>query len=443
MRADSGGGSVAATSGEAGDGAKWLGSWPAMRSGRFRLLVSGQLVSNAGDGVYAVALPWYVLSHHGSSVLLGVVLAAYGIPRTALLMVGGQLADKFGPARVMLGADVARLVLAGALAVIAAGPHLNQAALIAAAFGLGAGQGLFLPASFAVMPALVDDAALQSGNALMMPGTQIAMFAGPALGGLIVANTGAAAAFGLDAVSFAVSAATLLQLVRVGKRASGAPAGEDRTVAAAAAGGQGGLWAFCRGERVFLLLLAVTVTANLGTAGSAEVALPVFARGALHAGAAGYGVLIAGFGIGALAGSLAAARLDGGPRPATTAGFVFIVEAALLAALAGAGAVAVAVAVNVAIGVLNAYGNVMMQTVFQRWAPRPLLGRLSGVLLTASFGVFPVSVALAGVLVHRFGPGTFFVASGASLALVLVLALSNPAFRGFGVRQDEPVPAVQ
>jgi predicted MFS family arabinose efflux permease len=411
-----------------------------MRSGRFRLLVSGQLVSNLGDGVYAVALPWYVLGHHGSSVLLGLVLAAYGIPRTALLMVGGQLSDKFGPTRVMLGADMARLLLAGALAVIAAGPHLNEPALVAAAFGLGAGQGLFLPASFVVMPALVDDAALQSGNALMMSGTQIAMFAGPALGGLIVANTGAATGFGLDAVSFAVSAATLLQLARLGKRASSQP-GEEPAVAGGTDGAQVGLWAFCRGERAFLLLIGLSMIANLGTAGSSEVAMPVFARGGLHAGAAGYGILVAGFGIGALAGSLAAARLDGGPRPAATACFVFLVEAVLLAGLAAAGAVAVAVAVSVAIGVLNAYGNVMMQTVFQRWAPRQLLGRLSGVLLTASFGVFPVSVALAGVMVHRFGPGTFFVASGASLGLVLILALSSPAFRGFGACQDELAPA--
>src|SRR6202008_423115 len=55
----------------------------------FRLLVSGQLASNVGDAFYAVALPWYVLAEHGGALLLGTVLAAYGVPRTPLLGAGG------------------------------------------------------------------------------------------------------------------------------------------------------------------------------------------------------------------------------------------------------------------------------------------------------------------------------------------------------------------
>ena len=95
-------------------------SAPALRSRPFRLLAGGQFVSNLGDGMYAVALPWYVLAHHGGPVLLGTVLACYGIPRTCLIMVGGHLADRFGPWRVMMGADLGRLVVAAALAALAA-----------------------------------------------------------------------------------------------------------------------------------------------------------------------------------------------------------------------------------------------------------------------------------------------------------------------------------
>ena len=57
-----------------------------LRHRGFRLLVAGQVTSNVGDACYAVALPWYVLAGHGGTVLLGTVLAAYGIPRTALIM---------------------------------------------------------------------------------------------------------------------------------------------------------------------------------------------------------------------------------------------------------------------------------------------------------------------------------------------------------------------
>jgi MFS family permease len=96
----------------------------ALRSGplavrSFRLLAGGQFTSTIGDYCYAVALPWFVLSTHGGPILLGAVLACYGIPRTVLIPVGGVLADKLGPRTVMLAADAARCVLVTALALLA------------------------------------------------------------------------------------------------------------------------------------------------------------------------------------------------------------------------------------------------------------------------------------------------------------------------------------
>ena len=101
------------------------GAWRSAGSGplgvrSFRLLAGGQFASTIGDFCYAVALPWLVLSTHGGTVLLGTVLACYGVPRTGLIPVGGVLADKVGPRTLMLTADVARGVLVAGLAVLAA-----------------------------------------------------------------------------------------------------------------------------------------------------------------------------------------------------------------------------------------------------------------------------------------------------------------------------------
>src|SRR5215469_11166365 len=74
--------------------AAWRSGPLAVRS--FQLLTGGQLASTAGDFCYAVALPWLVLSAHGGPVLLGAVLACYGVPRTVLIPLGGMLADKTG-----------------------------------------------------------------------------------------------------------------------------------------------------------------------------------------------------------------------------------------------------------------------------------------------------------------------------------------------------------
>ena len=67
-----------------------------------------------------MALPWLVLSAHGGTVLLGTVLACYGMPRTVLIPVGGILADRLSPRAVMLAADAVRCVLVAVLAVFAA-----------------------------------------------------------------------------------------------------------------------------------------------------------------------------------------------------------------------------------------------------------------------------------------------------------------------------------
>ena len=430
--------------------ARRAGTLPALQSRSFRLLASGQLISNVGDGLYAVALPWYVLSHHGGAILLGAVLAAYGIPRTCLIVVGGHLADRFSPWAVMMGADIGRLALAGGLAALAATHQPDLLTLAPIAFGLGAGEGLFLPASYAIMPKLVDDDQLQSGNALMSAGTQLAIFAGPALGGFVVATLTSAAGFGLDAFSFGISALTLWRLgavvaARAASRTEPA-AGDPAASADPAVIEQSGLAfrAFLRSQPVVILIMAINVAANLGSAGTSEVALPLFARQHLHSGAGGYGVLIAGFGIGALAGSLAATRLGSVRRPAVVAGLIFLVQVPLVVCVPLAPSLAVAVTMLALWGSLNMCANVTTQTAFQRWAPPALIGRLSGLLLVTSYGMFPVSVVLAGFVVHRFGPGVFFEIAAVSLGGTLVWALSSQSFRDFGKRADpEPAPPVR
>ena len=132
----------------------------------FRLLCGGQFSSTIGDYCYAVALPWLVLSEHGGAILLGTVLACYGVPRTVLIPVGGMLADKLGPRTLMLAADAARAVLVAGLTVLAARHVVSLAALGPIAAFIGAGEGLFIPASFAIMPSLLDGEHLAAGNAL-------------------------------------------------------------------------------------------------------------------------------------------------------------------------------------------------------------------------------------------------------------------------------------
>ena len=79
----------------------------------------------------------------------------------------------------------------------------------------------------------------------------------------------------------------------------------------------------------------------------------------------------------------------------------------------------------------NGFGNVIMITAFQHWAPPEALGRLMGVLMLASFGVFPLSVLLAGVVTRTLGAAAFFPLAAAPLAVAMIGALAVREWRQF------------
>jgi hypothetical protein len=399
-----------------------------LRHQGFRLLTGGQLASNLGDAFYAVALPWYVLAHHDGALLLGSVLAAYGIPRTVLLAAGGHASDRWRPWTVMMVADTLRAVAAAALAAAAFAGPANPHLLVAIAAVLGAGEGLFLPGAFAIVPSLLPDEDLQAGNALTEGSTQLAALVGPAAGGVAVAVLGAAPAFAVDAASFVVSAVTLAG-VRLAQRPEGAPIPSEPEPARAEVPTLRHLLA---SERVLQVLLGVAVAANLGSGGVSEVALPALAHGPFHAGAGGYGALIAALGGGALLGTIVAAQGRRARRPAIVASIAFLAEAGFLAAVPYLGGTLPAAAALVIFGALNGFGNVVMITVFQRWAPTELMGRLMGLLVLAAFGAFPLSVILGGLVVHSLGPAAFFPLAAAVLAAAVLAGLCQHTWRTFG-----------
>ena len=391
----------------------------------FRLLCGGQLASTIGDYCYAVALPWLVLSEHGGTILLGTVLACYGVPRTALIPAGGVLADKLGPRTLMLMADAARCVLVAGLTVLAARHVVSLAALGPIAALIGAGEGLFIPASYAIMPSLLDDEQLAAGNALSTAAVQAGSLLGPVAGGALVAATRASTvAFAVDAASFGISALTLWLIPR-------SPVSRTETSEPAPAGG---VLTLLRNSRVLQVLLVVVIAANLAGGGMGEVALPALAHA--HYGAAGYGALLACLAVGGMAGTLGAARTGGLRSPALFASVVFLAEAVFICLVPYLGGEAGAAAFLCLSGVCNGLGNVTFLTVTQKWVAPGMLGRVMGLVMLCAFGTFPLSVAVSGVLVRHLGPAPFFPVAGALVAAAILFGLTQREFRTFGARGD-------
>lgn len=387
----------------------------------FVLLLVGQFTSSVGDLCYAVALPWMVLSGGGDPVLLGVVLAVYGVVRAVGIPVGGLLADRFSARSLMLVTDSVRAVLVTALGVAALHGLPPATFLLPTAALIGAGEGLFLPASFALLPSIMSDDDLQSANSISSVANQSGSVLGPVLGGALVATVGAGPALLVDAATFVVSAVSLYTV-----RPS-SPATTEATDSTSAAPVT--LREVLVHGRLLQVMLLVGVIGNLVYGGVSEVALPTLAHRGYGPG--GYSALLVGLAAGMIVGALLASRFGRWTRPASLIAVLAAVMALSVAATPFLGGLVGAVAAVVVFAVANSWSGIMMTTMLQVWAPRQLLGRIMSVLMLALTGTFPVSVTVAGLGIGRFGVDAFFPVAGVAIAIGVSCALLTPAFRQY------------
>ena len=398
----------------------------------FNLLFGGQTISIIGDALYMVALPWLILTTGGSPQELGIILAAYGIPRAGSMLVGGWLSDRLRPRRLMLIADTVRMLLVGILAALALGGHPALWQLCAVAVPLGAFGGAFMPASMSILPETLSKEDLQAGNGLMMSSMQGANLVGTAFAGTVVTAFSAGAGMAIDAVTFFISAVTLALMRATSSAipgAQGARADQKNPSASAQEQGEGiGFWRFLLISRFIQVILLMFVVISLVSGGVIEVALPTLVHGPMHGGASSYGIILAAWGAGALVGSLFAGMLGKQKHKGLTILLAGLIVAAMIALLPTWGLIG-AVACMLVGGVANSAITVLLFTTIHLVVPRHLMGRIMGLLRFSSFGLYPVSVALAGVLSNQLGPAIIFPFGGLLLGLVMLVGMTQRALR--------------
>ncbi len=398
----------------------------------FSLLFGGQTISILGDALYMVALPWLILTTGGNAQELGIVLAAYGIPRAASMLLGGWLSDRLRPRRVMLIADTVRLLLMALLAALALGGHPTLWQFCAIAVPLGAFGGAFVPASMSILPDTLSNENLQAGNGLMMASMQGANLVGSAVAGVVVAAFTAGAALAIDSATFLVSAVSLA-LMRTTPRATSSKKEEEENRENPAAspqeqGAQVSFWRFLGTSRLIQVTLLIFIMISLVSGGLIEVALPALIHGPLHGGASSYGAILAAWGAGSLVGSIFVGMLGKLKHKGLIILLNGLIVAAMIALLPVGGVLGAIVCMLIG-GVANSGIIVLLFTALQLDIPSHLMGRVMGLLMFSSFGMYPLSVALAGVLSDRFDPALLFPFGGLLLGLAMLFGLTQKALR--------------
>jgi MFS family permease len=365
---------------------------------QFRLLFAGQVLSIIGDRVMLVALPFAVLEAGGSVSTVGLVVGAQLVPFLVFALVGGVISDRSDRRRVLIASDLVRLVVqaAGGLLLVTGEATPLTLGLLAAAFG--AADAFFQPAMTGLLPHTVSHPGqLQPANALRGLTYSTASIVGPAVGGVLIAASGAGTAMLFDAGTFAVSVFFLLRL-RAGGRAAD-EAGEASPPPFTAAMREG--WQAIRSRRWIMSGLGAMCAYHAIVLPAVYVLGPISVSEE-HGGAGAWAAVVVAFGIGAVAGDVLLLRYRP-PRALLVAGLALIV-ASCQAAVYGSGA---PLAVMCVLQAVTAVGVTAFFTLWevslQEHVPGEALSRVSSFDYLAAAALMPAGTALAGPLADAVG----------------------------------------
>lgn len=276
------------------------GAWAPLSHPTFRSLWLAVLVSNIGTWIHDVAAAWIMAETTGSPLMVAAVQSATTLPVVLLAIVAGTLADIVDRRRYLILAQLWMFLAAGTLAVLAQLGQLGPWSLVLLTFALGCGAAMAMPAQQATTPELVPKPLLGSAVALGSLSMNIARATGPAIGGLIVAQAGAATAFAINALTFLAIVFALWRWKRMPAESVLPP--ESFGLA---------LRAGLRYASQASVLQAVLVRtgAFFAFASALTALLPIVVRQELKASAGTYGLLLGCIGIGAISGAVLLPRL--------------------------------------------------------------------------------------------------------------------------------------
>ncbi|HEY8180452.1 MAG TPA: MFS transporter [Candidatus Limnocylindria bacterium] len=404
----------------------WRSSTAALSERDFRLLWIGQTGSFLGDALVGVALAFAVLDLTGSAADLGLVFAAFALPRVLFTLAGGVWSDRLPKQRVMVACDLVRAAAQAVMSTLLITGNAEIWQLMAFAVVMGSAAAFFTPASIGLMPQLVPAKRLQEANALMSISQSATHIFGPLLSGLIVATIGAGWAFAIDGASFLVSAAFLMAM----RISLNVPTARRSFVSELADGWHEVV------SRSWVLACILTFSISNVSLGAFQVLGPLIADREMG-GATAWGIIGAGASIGGVAGGAVALRWKP-DRPLIPAFLVMLlaqIELLLLVPPFPVMIVAMGAFVTIASIVIS---NTLWDTMLQQHIPREAISRVSSYDWMVSLVFQPLAFAAVGPISEEIGVEQTLVACTALGLVANSVVLLVPSVRHLR-RVDESV----
>ena len=394
----------------------------ALAERNFRLVFSSTTISALGDGVTTVALAFAVLQLTDRPAALGIVIAARQASAAAITVAAGVWADRLPRHLVLVAAASVQGAVQAVAGTLVVTGHATVWMLVVLTLVFGLADGFVIPTSQGLIPAVVSTVRLQQANALLGLSRSILGVLGPALGGVLVAAGSPGGALIVDAASFGVAALLLLgvSLPRRADHVEPSPFFHEL---------REGWNEFRRQTWIW------TTIVFFGIANCASTSL--FVLGPLvaktdYSGASTWALFVSSFGVGTIAGGIAALRFS--PSRPLLASCVATLPVALQPIGVGLKLpVPALVTIAVVAGIGIAIHLALWFTVFQRHVPEASRSRVSSYDALGSFVLMPLGAALAGPIASVVGVEATLLGTGVIELVCFAIIIAQPSVWAIGV----------
>ena len=384
-----------------------------LRNPNYRLWLIGGTISLLGDQFYLVALPWLVLQQTGSAVVMGAIMMAGAIPRALLMLMGGAVSDRMSARKIMMATATARTICVTVIGVLVWLRVLRTWELYALAVAFGVADAFAAPAQTAYMPSLLKREQLVAASSVSQSTAQMTTIVGPVPAGFVIKTLGVAWAFFVDAISFLFIIGALWKLPDPPKPQTARKAMLRSIMEGIAYVG--------KDVPLRSLMLLVTIL-NFCIAGPVSIGLAYLTKTRFGSPAM-YGIVISAV----AAGSLLGALLAGVWKIRHRGVMILLVSLALgvcLGSIGLLGKVWSIAGVLLLMGAAAGMVNIHISAWIMQRIDVAVRGRVASVLMLASFGITPMSLAVAGFLVAWSLKLMFLLAGG-----LMVLAAAAASFQ--------------
>ena len=394
-------------------------SFSALKHRDFRLLWLGQIVSVTGSQMQSVAINWHVYLLTKSALALGLVGLFRGAPIILCSLIGGVVADAVNRKRLMIATQSVMLATAALLAVATiTGLKSVWPIYVLSAFA-SAATAFDIPARQSLMPSLVPAPDFPNAVSLGLVVFNVATIGGPSLAGFILASSGPAIIYAINAASFLAVIAALLAM-----RVTGSPdlqvGRRDALSLTALKEGLQFVW------RTPIIVQTMTLDFAATFFASATLLLPIFARERLHVDARGYGFLAAAPAIGSVITALLMARIGTFRRE----GRLVVVAVAVFGLATAAFGVSTvfwfSLLMLAVTGAADTVSTVLRQTIRQLVTPDHIRGRMTAINMMFFMGGPQLGELEAGAVAALIGAPLSVVVGGlGSLICACVAAMKS------------------